>query len=342
MFPLRYIPVSVLAALVGVSLFTSCWRDAAEGEPIVLYSGRSAAIMGPLLEAFKQDTGLDVQAQWGSSTADLANLVAADGDLTPCDLFLAQDSGHLSALARAGLLAPLPRDVLDAVGEAFRDPGERWVGTSGRVRVLVHRPGFPAAQLPATLEAVAELASGLRFGWAPGNASFEAHIAGLVDAWGEERARTWLTRLATRDPEPVRFNSNSAQVAAVARGSIDVGWVNHYYLHKQRVQDPSLEAVNYSFPTRGDAGNVLIVAGIGVTAPAGPRRERALALARFLVSERAQRFFAEEVFEYPLRPGIDTAGGVPPLDDIGLSDIDIEALTRVDQAVRLLTEVGVR
>lgn len=347
MFPRRrsstrslFASLAALAVLVSTIQIVGC---GGKGEdPLVVYSGRQASIMTPLLEAFESSTGIEVQVQFGASTAALANLVAADGDLTPCDLFLAQDSGHLSALARVGLLHPLPADVLDVVPAAFRDGDGRWIGTSGRVRVLVHGAGVSTADLPARLEDLPSLDPSLRFGWAPGNASFEAHVAGLIDAWGRERTRDWLTALATREPAPVRYSSNSGQVADVARGELDVGWVNHYYLHKARAQDPELAAANYTFPTQGDAGNVLILAGVGVTASEGPRRTRAEALAAFLVSEEAQRYFATKIFEYPLRPGIASATGLPDLDSLGLSDIDVEALTRLGDAKELMDEVGIR
>ncbi|MEZ6197278.1 MAG: extracellular solute-binding protein [Planctomycetota bacterium] len=334
--------VAGLALASGLLLLSGC--GGSEGEEslqLVVYCGREESLVHEQLVEFEKETGIDVQVLYGKGTSELANQLLLERDLSPCDLFVAQDGGHLGLLAERGLLSELPESILSTVDPRFRDPDRRWIGTSGRARVLVHDPArTPAERLPRRLEDLAAPGFDLRLGWAPANGSFQAHVSAMLAKWGEERTRTWLAAVAAK--KPLRFPSNSAQVKAVASGELDVGWVNHYYVHKLRTQDPDLAAANWSFPEAGDLGNLLMVSGVGVTAPEGPRRDAARKLAAFLVSERAQRFFAERLFEYPTRPGVATAPGVPPLEELGLADVNPKDMIAIGRVTDLLGRLNIR
>ena len=69
--------------------------------------------------------------------------------------------------------------------------------------------------------------------------------------------RKW--RASTPKPTP----KNLPQVKGVSNGEIQIGWVNHYYLHKLKAANPELKAANYSFQAQ-DAGNVMMLSGIGI------------------------------------------------------------------------------
>lgn len=311
-------------------------------ETLIVYCGRGETLVKPVFDRFERETGIEVDVAYGQSTPAMANQLALEirsGGSTPCDLFVAQDCGHLGALAAAEILVPLPEAVLARTAPEFRDPAGRWIGTSGRLRVLVYDPArTPRERLPQSL---AELPHcGLRLGWAPGNGSFRAHVSAMLVHWGEDRTRAWLE--AMKAAEPVRFTANSPQVSAVAAGEIDVGWVNHYYLHKLKKQNPDLAAANIAFPEAGEVDNLLMLAGIGITAPAGPRRELAEQLATFLLSAPAQEHFAGEIGEYPTVAGIAIDDDVPPLAEIPTAPVGAEDLAHLGRVAALLDELDIR
>jgi len=344
----------LLSFLLPLAVLTACGADDSGREasaqassdstpsvtdPLTVFSGRGAVLVAPLMEMFEEQTGIPVEVRYEKSTQALANRIATEGEQGDADVFFAQDSGWLGALAEAGHLAPLPSDMLSRVPAAYRDPTGKWIGVSGRARVLVYSPDrFPVEKLPKTLAGLPFAVEPGRVGWAPGNASFQAHVSALRDLWGEEETRAWLT--AMQAAEPKVYPKNSPQVQGVSNGEIDVGWVNHYYLHKLRAADPGLQAANYSFRTPGDPGNLMMLSGVGRVAYSdqGPAAE---AFIDFLLSPAAQAYFATETFEYPTVSGIALHPDVPPLDE-ELVRADQVSLTDLSGTIVLLRELGLQ
>ena len=101
---------------------------------------------------------------------------------------------------------------------------------------------------------------------------------------------------------PKVFPKNSPQVAAVNDGALEIGWVNHYYLH--RVDPNGRKAANWSFPADSDAGNVMMVAGMGRLSHSDAAAS-ADALMAWFVSQPVQRVFGLNNKEYPPARGGD-------------------------------------
>ena len=313
------------------------FADPAAAGSLVVYCGRGEALVDPILQRFAAESGTALDVRYNQTPA-LATLLVSEGAESPADVIFLQDSGYLGALGEKGLLAELPTETLDRVDSRCRDPRGRWVGTSGRARVLVYNTkGVARSELPATLRELADPKWKRRVGWAPGNSSFQAHVSALRRIWGEAETRRWLEAMAAN--EPVVYPKNAPQVKAAAAGEIDIGWVNHYYLY--RFKRPGFGAANYSFPTAGDAGNLLMLAGVGIRAGTS-KRALAEALVAFLVGEEAQRAFALDGFEYPTRPGVATHPDVPPLATLNLATVDQTVLTDVGPTLALLRELGLQ
>jgi len=302
---------------------------------ITIYSGRGESLIGPLIPRLEAALGVNLEVQYGD-TPDVVTRLVTEGAETLADVVLVQDSGHLGVLASQGLLAPLPQALLDGVDPRFQDPGGTWIGTSGRLRVLVYNTDAVAPDaLPGSLLELAEPRWKGKLGWAPTNGSFQAHVSALRHAWGEDETREWLQAVMAN--EPTRYPKNSPQVEAAANGEISLGWVNHYYLHQ--FDRDGFPVANHSFSTPGDMGNVLMVAGAGVR-QGTPHPDAAQAVVAWLSGPEAQAYFASEVFEYPTRPGVPTHALVPPLDEVGLAMVEQPWLADLGPTRTLLRDLG--
>src|SRR5690606_39997666 len=140
---------------------------------------------------------------------------------TRADVYYSQETTTLVLLAERERLSPLPEEIVSRVDPRFRGPDGRWVGTSGRARVLVwHTGGDLTAESLPSLEDLTTPAWRGRFGWAPENASFQSFIAAMIELRGEEATKDWVRRAQANAPRA--FPSNTPLVAAVGAGEIDV------------------------------------------------------------------------------------------------------------------------
>lgn len=308
----------------------------AEPPRLVVYSGRAESLVGTLLQRFERETGILIEPRYGETTA-LSTQLLSEARQSPADVIFAQDSGYLGALSKANLLDPLPPTLLNSVDPRFRDPNGCWIGTSGRARVLVYSTALvKPEELPDKLEDLADPKWKGKIGWAPANSSLRAHLSYLRHRWGDERTRDWMQRLLANEPKA--FPKNSPQITAVIAGEIHIGWVNHYYLHRQRGDVP---ARNYSFAIDGDPGNVLMVSGLGIR-KGSVRRTEALKLIAFLLSEAGQSHFANHNFEYPTVPGAPTHPSVPPVAELRLAEVDQIHLADLGPTLTMLRQLGLR
>ena len=118
------------AAAIVLTAAAGC-TGTPEPETLTIYCGRGESLVGPVVEAFQAETGIQVEIRYGG-TADLAAQILEEGDQSPADVYYGQDAGALGQLAGEGRLSPLPNAILDRVPARFRDPDGRWVGTTGR------------------------------------------------------------------------------------------------------------------------------------------------------------------------------------------------------------------
>jgi len=213
--------------------------------------------------------------------------------------------------------------VLDLVAADNRSAAGEWVGLSGRVRVLVYNT---AAVDPATLpDSVLDLTGPEYQGKvavAPSNGSFQDFVSAMRIQHGDDVTNQWLEGMAANDSPA--YANNTAIVAAVGRGEVPMGLVNHYYNVRAKAEDPSVESENYYFPN-GDIGSLLIVTAAGVV-NTSKNSEAAERLVRFLLTEEAQQYFATETDEYPLAAGVQPSESVPPLDSLGAATVDFDQL----------------
>lgn len=307
---------------------------------LVIYSGRSEALVAPIISQFADVTGIDVEVRYGS-TAEIAATLLEEGDRSPADLFFAQDPGGLGAVAKAGLFAPLPAEILEQVPARFRSPNGLWVGISGRARVVTYNTAKVSPdELPADIYDFIDPKWSGRIGWAPTNGSFQAMVTAMRATWGEEKTRAWLAGVQAN--QPVVFEGNAPIVEAVGAGEVDVGLVNHYYLYRfLREQGEGFGARNH-FLSGGGPGSLIMAAGAGRLA-GGPNEANALRFIQFLLSTVAQQYFAGQTYEYPMVEGIVTQGGLPPLADLESSalPIDMADLDDLQGTVLLMQETGI-
>ena len=331
---------TLLVTLICLSLGAWALPAAAQGDDtLTVYSGRNESLIGPLLDQFVEDTGIEVEVLYGGTSA-VANQILTEGENSPADVFIAQDGGALGALAAADMLSALPEEVLNlVVDSAFVSPDGVWVGLSGRARVLVYSPESlddAGLELPdSILDLTGEEWRGI-VGWAPTNASFVSNVTAMRVLLGESETADWLAAMIANNVQS--YPKNTPIVQAVIDGEIVAGLVNHYYLFRFLAEDPEITATLHFFPD-GDPGSLINVAGAAIL-ESSDQPELALQFVEYMLSDSAQAYFATKTFEYPLVASVEPSVEVPSLEEIESPEIDLSDLDDLQGTLEMIEDSG--
>jgi iron(III) transport system substrate-binding protein len=330
-----------VALLVLTAAVAACGGSGSSDEKkLTVYSGRNEALVGPLLDRFSEETGIELEVRY-AETAELAATLREEGDRSPADVFFGQDAGALGAIQKAGLFTDLPARMLDQVDARFRSAAGHWVGTSGRVRVIAYdKRELREAQLPDSVLDLTDPRWKGKIGWAPTNGSFQAFVTALRKVHGEAAAERWLKGIEANEPQV--YDNNILVRDAIAAGEVQVGLINHYYVMEALREEANPEdyPVGLHFATGGDVGALINVAGAGILKSSEHQAE-ARRLVDFLLAREAQTFFREETAEYPIAAGVTPLEALPPLDSIEQPDVDLTDIDDLQGTLELLERTGI-
>ncbi|MGH3712770.1 MAG: iron ABC transporter substrate-binding protein [Micromonosporaceae bacterium] len=339
-FRIRSTVAVLSAAVLAIGLAGCGAGDEKNDKEITVYSGRAKGLVQPVIDKFSKATGITVNVRYGE-TAAMASQLLEEGDKTTADVFLAQDAGALGAVAGKGLFVKLPDKVTGLVPEQYRSSEGKWVGVTGRARVLVYdSQTFKPADLPKSVYDLTGASWKGKVGIAPTNGSFQAFVTGMRVKDGDNRARDFLRSLKANDVQ-IREN-NVTIVSEVDKGKLPAGLVNHYYLFEQAHEaGKSVDAMRAKlhFFTGGDPGGLVNVSGVGITKRAEGDQDTAT-FVEYLLGKDGQTYFAEELFEYPLVDAVKPAEGLPALSELETPKIDLEDLESLDVTLKMITDAG--
>jgi iron(III) transport system substrate-binding protein len=328
----------VAAAMTAAVVLAGCGGSSGSSNAITVYSGQHEQTMAKLVSDFERRTKIDVKLR-SSDEASLANQVLREGAASPADVFVAENPPALTVLERKGLFAPVQATTLAKTPARFNDPGHNWVAVSARAAVLAYNTDkLTASQLPPALQDLAQPAWRGKVGFAATETDFQPLITALATLHGDAAATQWLKALKANGRQ---YDDNEALIAAVNRGEVASGLIDHYYWYRLRDEVGTSKlhsALHYFAP--GDAGSLVDVSGAAAlkSSSHGAQAQRFLA---YLVSEPAQRIVAtSESYEYPLGSGVQTARDLKPFADLKPPDISVADLGDGRAALSRLRAVG--
>ena len=298
---------SLLAALAVSGLPLAPF--AASSQELNLYTYREPALIKPLLDEFTKSTGIRVNTVFAAS--GLEERLRAEGQNSPADVLLTVDIGRLQQAQDYGVTQPVKSDAIEkAIPAAYRDPEGHWYGVSLRGRV-VYAAKDRVAQDTISYEELADPRWKGKLCTRSGQHVYNiALFAAVVAKKGEAGAEEWLKGVkANLAKKP--SGGDREQAKDILAGGCEIALGNTYYVGLMRnatnEQRQWGDAVKVIMPTFSGGGTHVNISGL-VMAKNAPNPDNALKFFEFMVSDTAQRIYADVNYEYPVKANI-------PLDE---------------------------
>jgi iron(III) transport system substrate-binding protein len=303
------------------------------GQTITVYSGQHEQTTQALVADFQKRSGVAVRLK-SDDESSLAGQLLQEGSASPADVFFAENPPALTRLQENSLLIPVDASTLAQVPKDASSAAGDWVGVSARAVAFATNNSVAASSLPASVMDLAGPAWKGKLGIAPSETDFSPIITAIIRDKGTDAAKAWLEGLKANGKI---FEDNETLIAAIDKGEVQGGLVDHYYWYRLRdeVGASKVDSALHYFPA-GDPGALVDVSGAAVL-KSSSHVAAAQAFLAYLVSAPAQQIIADShSYEYPLRPGVESAANLPSMGAI----VSPSDLGDGKPALLLLQDVG--
>jgi iron(III) transport system substrate-binding protein len=308
------IAVATVAAL-------SCADVARAQDQVVVYSANESTLDNLVFEAFKKETGIQVQPIEAGSGV-LVKRVSAEKDRPQGDILWGVSRSLMQT--NADYFAPYRSKNADAVPPEFRDPGDRWLGTNVHLLViLANTKQVVAADLPKSWSDLLDpkWKGKIAFTDPANSGSAYTNTTMLVDLWGGgDKGWAEVTKLYGNLKV---LNKSSLVFSGVGEGEYPLGISLEYAGYVWASNGAPVTVIYPSDGTATQMEGVAIIKG-------GPNLEPAKKFVDFVSRKDTRELILAHTFRRPARGDLDLEhlpGGLPPLGKVALLKYDEQKWT---------------
>ena len=296
-------------------------------ETIKVYSERQPFLIEPLINQYEEQNGNKIE--WIFSKKGLVQKIILEKDRPVADIFLSSDIARLIDITEAGANVEIPLQKNVPSNLQTND----WTSLTMRARVIyahndlqLEKISYEDLILPKYKDRVCT-----RSGYHPYNISlFSALIAHHGVEWFED----YIVKLKTNLSRKPQGNDRD-QVKAIYAGVCDVSIGNHYYYFKM-MDDPNqiiwLEKVSPIFPNQDSYGSHVNISGIAIIN--NKNYDASIDFLEFLLSEEAQKIYANDNNEFPVNINVKASERVQALaNNAKFDSIDLQEIASNRKAV---------
>jgi iron(III) transport system substrate-binding protein len=314
---------AVLSALAVVLGAMACSSSGGNDE-LLIYNAQHESLTKEWIDAFTKETGVKVTYRQGGDT-ELGNQLIAEGDASPADVFLTENSPAMAAVEHAGLFADLDAETINQVPSQYRPASGKWTGVAARTTVFVYNKArLQPDQLPKSMLDLEQPAWKGRWGGAPAKADFQAIVSALLQLEGEQATSQWLAAMKTN---AVVYNDNIATMKAVNAGEVDGGIIYHYYWFRDQAKTKADSGdTELHYFKNQDPGAFVSLSGGGVL-KSSKKTQQAQQFLRFITGKAGQEVLEKgDSFEYTVASGVPANPALVPLNDLQAPVVDPSTL----------------
>ena len=304
---------------------------------ITVYNAQHESLTKEWVDAFTAETGIKVTLRQGDDT-EMSNQIIQEGQASPADVFLTENSPAMTQVENAGLFADVNKDTLAQVPSEFSPSTGKWTGIAARSTVLVYnKTKLTEDQLPKSMLDLAKPEWKGRWAASPTGADFQAIVSALLELKGESATEDWLK--AMKDNSKA-YKGNSTAMKAVNAGEVDAALIYHYYYYGDQAKtgENSNNVTPYYFKNE-DPGAFLSVSGGGVL-KSSKNAAAAQAFLKFITGKKGQEVLKNGTsFEYAIGSDVPANDKLVPIKDLQAPKVDAAKLNS-QKVSDLMTQAG--
>ncbi|MBB5515683.1 iron(III) transport system substrate-binding protein [Rubricella aquisinus] len=311
----------------------------ATAQTVTVYTDRTVRGLVPILQAFQQETGINVQLR--TFKEDVLDRLLDEDDQSEADIYITASIGNLDEAYRAGLTQPITSPALDArVPARFRQEDNHWYGVTLRTRNLYIRTQRSNDRSRITYDDLATPRFAGQICIRSGKHAYNIDlIAAYIVHYGREAARDWLIGMR-ENLARVPQGNDRAQMKAVADGICSIAIGNSYYYglaHSNLRQREWAEQIQLVFPSFPNDGTHVNLSGMAMLTTAD-NVDAARRFMEFQVGEIAQGIYNRELHEFPINSDLGSAQiyGMPV--NFVPDSISIQQISNAQRAARQLVD----
>lgn len=333
------------AAALGLTACGGSTSPAASGSPsadansgeITVYNAQHESMTKAWVEEFSKETGIKVTLRQGKDT-EMSNQLIQEGDKSPADIFITENSPAMTQVEKAGLFADLTDEVKNQVPAEYRPSTNKWTGVAARSTVFVYnKEKLSEAEVPKSLADLAGPEWKGRWGASPSGADFQAIVSAYLELKGEAETEKWLTAMKENFKG---YQGNGAVMKAVNAGEIDGGVIYHYYYFGDQAKtgENSKNIASHYFKNQ-DPGAFVSVSGGGVL-KSSKNKAAAEAFLAYVTGKKGQtQLQTGKDFEYTVGTGVASNEKLVPLAELQAPKVDSSKLNS-KKVTELMTKAG--
>ena len=306
-------------------------------DAITVYNAQHDSLTQAWVDEFTKETGIKVTIRPGSDL-ELSNQIIAEGDKSPADVFLTENSPAMTQVENAGLFADISQTVQDQVPAEYRPSTNKWTGIAARSTVFAYdKTKLKADQLPKSIMDLADPAWKDRWAASPSGADFQAIVSAMLEVEGEDATASWLKSMKENS---TAVKGNSTAMKAVNAGQVEGAVIYHYYwFGDQAKTGENSENVAMHYFKNEDPGAFVSISGGGVLA-SSKQQDNAAKFLEFVTGKAGQTILQTGgSFEYPVGSDVAANDKLVPLAELQAPKIDPAKLNSA-KVTELMTQAG--
>lgn len=316
---------------------SSAAADGTISGEITVYNAQHESLTKEWVDAFTAETGVKVTMRQGSDT-EMSNQIIQEGQASPADVFLTENSPAMAQVENAGLFADVDKATIDQVPAEYRPTTNKWTGIAARSTVLVYdKAKLTEDQLPKSMLDLAKPEWQGKWAASPTGADFQAIVSALLELKGEAATEEWLQGMKANSKA---YKGNSTAMKAVNAGEVDAALIYHYYYYGDQAKtgENSQNVTPYYFKNQ-DPGAFVSVSGGGVL-NSSKNAAAAQAFVKFITGKKGQEVLQKGTsFEYAIASGVPANEKLVPLAELQAPTVDPAKLNSA-KVTELMTKAG--